>query len=183
MAVRKGPSQPKYTELGIEIVTYRIRLNAAINYEVRDERRRDDDTPVYRFDSSIEIEGTITYPKMRCSDWYKLDLNNGEPTPGELTSKLADYHVRDEHGMRQYRRMRGKELPVYKLPYGVGHMYRIRGTKTWYGFAWITSQLMTDMLTVLLHVRPLYLSINECRIERTRWISGLTLQTVDPIDE
>jgi len=183
MAARKGSSKPEYTVLGIELVTYRIRLNAAINYEVRDERRRDEDTPVYRFDSSIEIEGTITSPEKRCGDWYKLDLHNSEPTSGDLTSKLADYQVRDEHGMRQYHRVRGKEVPVYKLPHGVGHLYRIRGTKTWYGFAWITSQLMTDMLTVLPHVRPLYLSINECRLERTRWISGLTLQTIDPIDE
>ena len=61
MTARKGSSKPEYTVLGIGIVTYRIRLNAAINYEVRDERRRDEDTAVYRFDSSIEIEGTTTY--------------------------------------------------------------------------------------------------------------------------
>ena len=41
----------------------------------------------------------------------------------------------------------------------------------------------SDMLALLPQVRPLYVSIHERKVGRTRWINGLTLQMSHPAFE
>ena len=43
--------------------------------------------------------------------------------------------------------------------------------------------IVSDMLLLLPQVRPLYVGIHEMKVERNRWIVGLTLQTTDPAEE
>ena len=48
---------------------------------------------------------------------------------------------------------------------------------------WVSPHTVTDMLTLLPNVRPLFLTIQELRVERYRWIVGLTLQTNNQEDD
>ena len=99
----------------------------------------------------------------------------------ELT--LADCQVRDDNGMLKYRKARGREIPIYDVPKGIGYIERRRGSSAWWGCVWVKQQTVTDMLTLLPNVRPLFIALHECRIGRTRWIAGLTLVTKNPEDE
>jgi len=110
-------------------------------------------------------------------------LYGSEPRYDKFTLTLADCHVRDDHGVSKYRKVRGKEMPVYDVPKGIGHLERLRGTRTWAGWVWAPPQTVNDMLTLLPHVRPLYVDIHELRIGRKRWIVGLALLTTDPAEE
>lgn len=183
MAKRTITSKPEYTLIGIDVLTYRARVDAAINYEVKDKRMRFDDTLIYRFYSAIEVDGIANYPEERLGDNYTITIYSDERYPGEFTSKVSDYHVRDEQGLPKYRRERGESVPVYDIPSKIGYLERRRGTRTWSGVVWIDRHLVTDMLTLLPHVRPLYLAVNEIKVERRRGITGLTLQTTNPAEE
>jgi hypothetical protein len=72
---------------------------------------------------------------------------------------------------------------VYELPNGIGPPERVRGTKDWTGWCWVSPRTVSDMLALLPNVQPLYISIHERKIGRKRWINGLTLQTTDPAEE
>ena len=99
----------------------------------------------------------------------------------ELT--LADCQVSDGNGMLKYCKVRGKEVPVYDVPKGIGYIERQRGTRIWMGCVWVKQQTVTDMLTLLPNVRPLFIAIHERHISRNRWIVGLTLLTKNPEDD
>tara|TARA_R110002096_G_scaffold61399_4_gene152604 strand:+ start:5253 stop:5549 length:297 start_codon:yes stop_codon:yes gene_type:complete len=96
---------------------------------------------------------------------------------------LADCHICDDKGSPKYRKVRGKEIPIYDIPKGIGRLERQRGTTNWLGNVWVSPQSVTDMLALLPNVKPLFLTIHEMRAERNHWIVGLTLQTKKPEDE
>jgi hypothetical protein len=73
-----------------------------------------------------------------------------------------------------------KGVPVYDVPDGLGLIQKIRNKKEWTGFCWVSPGTVSDMLLLLPHVRPLYISIHERKVGRTRWINGLSLQMSHP---
>jgi len=183
MPRRKKTRAEEYTFLALKLSGFDAAINASINYEVRDPRHYQDDAKVYTFGSQLDIEGVSTYPEERAGETYCLTVYGSEPCHDRFTLTLADCHVRDDHGVPMYRKVRGKEVPVYDVPKGIGHLERQRGTRTWVGWLWVLPQTVNDMLTLLPQVRPLYVDIHELRIGRQRWIVGLTLQTTDPAEE
>lgn len=97
-----------------------------------------------------------------------------------VTAKLSGRHMMDDDGARKYRKVRGEEIPVYDVPDGLGLIEKVRGEKRWSGFCWVSPGTVSDMLALLPHVHPLYISIHERKVGRTRWINGLSLQMSHP---
>jgi hypothetical protein len=180
---KKKPTEPEYAFLTIEVNDYSARVDTSISYEVRDARHHQDDAKVYEFASDIELQGICTSPKDRSGERYALTIHGSEPRQGEFALTLADCHVRSDSGVPKYQKARGKEVPVYQVPRGIGLLQRQRRAGSWTGWAWVSPQTVTDMLTLLPHVRPLYVAIHEVKVQRACWIVSLTLQTTDPVSE
>lgn len=183
MAERKKKSTPEYNLLTIMIDDFSAHVSASVNFEVNDPRHCYKDTKVYRFESYLDIKGACTYPEDRAGDTYDMTVYGAKPIHGEFSMTLADCHVRDEKGFMKYRTVRGEKIPIYDVPKGIGHLDRRRGTQTWVGWTWAPSEIISNMLALLPHVRPLFLAIHEIRIGRQRWINSLTLQTTDPEED
>lgn len=166
MAVRKKSEKQINTHLAININKYDFSIGASINYEVRDPRRCRDDARIYKFETRLGIEGMCTYPVSRKGEMYQIDLNGSLLHDGDLTLRLVDCIKRDEHGEIIERKIRGKLLPIYEPPDCIGLMERQRGEKRWTGWAWVSPQTVTDMLTVLPNHQPIYLELHEIQIGR-----------------
>ena len=184
MAKRKSKNvTPEYSLLAIKISSYTAAIDASVNYEVRDRHHYRDDAKVYSFESRLEIEGVCTYPEERELGVYSITVYGTARHADQFALTLEDCHIRGDHGVPVYRKVRGKEVPVYDIPKSIGMLDRRRGTQSWHGWLWVPPRTVTDMLSLLPHVRPLYLGIHELREGRQHWIVGLTLQTADPATE
>jgi len=146
-------------------------------------KKFESDAKVYSFTSSIELEGFYIYSDDRDNEEIQLTVYGTDEGPYDFDTVLADCHVRDENGTYKFRRVKGQEIPVYDIPKGIGHIERMRGKKIWSGFAWVNQQTVTNMLTLLPTVSSLYLSMHERKIDRNRYIVGLTLDTKNPDEE
>lgn len=183
MARYKKSPEPEYSILGIEVTSYIARIDSSINHYVRDQRHRTSETKVYRFYSYIEVEGIANYPDDRLGEQYKLTIFGHEPEPGMFSSKLSDYRAYDENGAPKYRKVRGQETLVYDEPKKIGYLDRQYRSKDWSGAVWVAPHIVTDMLTLLPHVRPIYIQIHVQKVDRNNRIIGLMLQTVNPAEE
>ncbi len=65
----------------------------------------------------------------------------------------------------------------------MGLLQTVRGEPSWSGWLWVSEETVSQMLTLLTGRSPLYLAIHERKVDRTRWINGLCLQTTDPAEE
>ena len=180
---KKKTASPKYLISSIKVTNFKVRIGAAINHDVRVPKYYSDDAKIYEFGTYLEIEGISIYPEEKEGCTYEFTVYGYEPRPGTFDRTLGDYHVREEDGGRKYRKVRGENIPVYDPPKGIGPLQRHRGTQDWIGWAWVPSQIVSDMLAVLPLVQPLYLELHECKIDRRTWIVGLTLQNTDPAEE
>jgi len=173
----------EYNFLAIKVTDYKAYVDASINYEVRDKRYYSRDAKVYQFSSHVEIEGICTWPEEREGDEYTMTIYGHETHSGNFELTLSDCHVMDEHWSPKYKRVRGKDMPVYDVPNGLGTLDKVRGVAAWTGCIWVPQDTITNMLSLLPVVNPLYIFIHENKIERHRWIVGFTLQTTDPAEE
>lgn len=89
----------------------------------------------------------------------------------------------DKNRLPKYRAYRGKQIPVYAPPKGMGTLEKERGQPRWHGAVWAQPRYVNDLLVLLDHNQQLYLSIHERKIERKRWIQSITVQTSDPAEE
>ena len=128
--------------------------------------------------------GALTwYPEERLDEIFQLTIYGRDVDHPELALTLKDCHVLDDEGFSKYQKVRGKHVPVYDIPKGIGSLKRQSGTKDWMGVVWVAQHTVMDMLTLLPGVRPLYTALHELRHGRHRSIVGLTLQTHDPDEE
>ncbi len=72
---------------------------------------------------------------------------------------------------------------MYDIPGSIGYLERKRAARAWSGAVWIAHPLVSDMLALLPQARPLYLAVNELKVDRRRQITGLALQTTNPAEE
>ena len=49
-----------------------------------------------------------------------MTIYGHEIRPGDFELTLSDCHVMDEHWSPKYKRVRGKDIPVYDVPKGPG---------------------------------------------------------------
>jgi len=180
--LKKKPAV-EYSLLSIPLDSYRASVDASINHQARDKRDHYADPRIYSFGSSLELEGTCDYPEERSGDKYTISVHGWETEEGQFGARLSDRHMLDEDGTRKYRKVRGEEVPVYDVPEGIGLIEKVRGERAWSGFCWVSPQTVSDMLILLPHVRPLYISIQERKVGRTRWINELSLQMSHPAFE
>lgn len=183
MTKRKKRPTVVHEHLAIEIENFKARIDSSLNYDVREPRYRYDEARVYEFLTAIDIEGICVWPEERADEIYRITIYGSEKHTGEFERILKDFHVRDEYGSRVYRKVRGKHVPVYDIPNGIGFLERQRGTKDWSGCVWVLPRVTLDMLALLPNLSPLYLAIHECKKGRHRRILGLALQTTNPADE
>lgn len=169
--------QPAYSFLSVEIIHYEARVDASINYEVRDKRHHHHNPNIYSFGSHLEIEGRCLYPEEQKDETARISIIGSERKADEFTLKLEDCHVRDESGHKIYKKVRGKEIAEYDIPKGVGYLQKDRGSKSWSGASWVPPQTVSGMLTILPHIKPLYLEIHLYHEGKNYWVAGLTLQT------
>ena len=175
-----------YTLLSIRVDTYEARADVTINYNVIHPQYAidlHDSDPLFRHVTQLVIAGTLSDPADRPGDRYEITLR-GDDSPGtSVNATLQDAQVRGEYGSPQYRQYRGREIPVYKPPSGLGLINKERGQPFWRGWVTIAPRLVTDMLVLLGHKRSLYLAIQERKAQRSRWIHSISLQTTDPAEE
>lgn len=183
MTKRNKSASVEYELLSIPLSRYGASIDASVNSYARNKHHHYSDPRIYQFHSSVELEGTCDYPEERSGEAYVIGVHSWEIEEGMFEARLSDRHAKDEDGGLVYRRVRGEDVPVYDVPDGIGLIEKVRGEKRWSGFCWASPRTVSDMLTLLPKARPLYISIHERKVGRTRWINGLSLQTSHPAFE
>lgn len=185
-AKRQGKPEEEHTLIMIRVEGYEAHVDAGINSAVYAPQYAwdlDDDDPLYKFTSRLQITGTSLYPEKRAGETYELIVYGDDARSRQLDTKLKDTQARDKHGSPQYRSYRGREIPVYGAPKGMGLLDKIRGEPRWTAWLHVMPGFMNDALVLLGQKRDLFLTIHECKIERARWVRRVTLQTHDPQEE
>lgn len=185
---RKRQSKPEeeHTRIAIRVEAYAAQVDAGINRNAFAPQYAwdlNDDDPLYTFTSYLQITGMSVYPEGRAGDRYELTIYGDDAPSRRLDAKLKDAQARDKHGSPQYRSYRGREIPVYSPPEGMGLLDKIRGERSWTAWLHAAPRFVSDALTLLTLRKDLFLTIHERKIERTRWVQGVTLQTSDPREE
>jgi hypothetical protein len=179
----KKHNEGDYTFLSIKVESYEAAVGVSVNLNLRTSVPHwySDEDPVFTPEMRLEVMGTCISPRERAGDNYEIVIY-GERAEREQP-KLKDIHVRDGHEVPVYRSYRGQQIPVYKPPPGIAVLKKQRGRPEWSLAVWVLPQVSSDMLTLLTAPRPLWVHIHERRVERQRWMLGLTLQTRDPANE
>ncbi len=183
MPRKKKKTIEQYEILSITLTDFDTIIDGSINYEVRDFRNQSCDSKIYSSGTQLELAGICSFPDEREGELYKFTVYGSETREGMFDAILSDYHVRDDNGQLKYRKVRGVERAVYEPPKGIGVIEHQRITKIWIGWCWLPPHIVSDMLTLLVHIKPVYISLHELKIGRKRWIVGLSLQTSDPAEE
>ena len=177
---------PEYTNLGILVDNYEVQATASINhhaYEPQYAWRDPNEESLHNFLTHIVITGTATTPSARAGKVYELTIYSEDSPVADTYSRLKDIQRRDDHNTPEYRTYRGKDIPVYSPPTGFGTLSKVQREDRWTGALFVRPHFVTDMLILLTHGRPLFLGIVEVKVERQRWLRGLSLQTNNPADE
>lgn len=185
-ASRKKRPTEEHTFLGLQVQQYEASVGASINHYAHAPQSAwdlDDQDPVYKFTLHLRIKATSVYPEERANESYELSLYANDSPSQRLNVTLRDIQVRDKHGSPQYRPYRGKQVPIYSAPKGLGFLDKIRGESRWTAALFVPGHFGNDMLTLLAHKRPLFVSIHESKDGRDRWVRSMSLQTNDPAEE
>jgi len=180
---KKSTPQPVYTHLAIAIDSFKIGIDAGINHELHDLRYAASATKLYSHYGHISFMGRCHFPEEREGQEYRIDIYGQELRQGDFDKTLADVHVRDENGHAKFRKSGNNYFPVYDPPDSIGFIDRTRGSQLWTACAWVPPGSVTNMMAVLPHIAPLYIAIQEVKLERRRKIRTITLQTNDPAEE
>ena len=183
MTQKRRKPRVQYELLTLQAEDYSVTVNASISYRAREQRPESDKIPLYSFGHTIEIVGTCTSPDERAGETYRIIMEPPESDEHTFDTTLSDVQVKDENGLAKHRKVRGQLVPVYDIPEGLGSLGRKRGPINWEGTVWLPEPTLMQTMIVLTNRQPLYLQIYERKIDRTRWIDGLTLRTTDPRED
>lgn len=149
---RQGKREEQHTHLAIRVDRYDAGVRASINHNVYAPQyawNLDDADPVYELTNEVTITGTATYPPERAGDTYELKMYGNDAPSHRLNLELKDVQERDEHGSPKYRQYRGKEIPVYLAPKGLGLLDKVRGEPHWTAWLFVSSRLVADAVILL----------------------------------
>lgn len=174
-------AKEEFSWFSIRVDEYRIYCEAGINPFMSPGRRSEPDplALVYRFQASLEITG-IFIGEERNGERVDIKIYGGEFEEGEFDLQVKEFHAIDENFHPIFRKKGERQVPVYKLPSGIGMLDRIRGERNWQGWVRVHSDLAETMLLTLASHPSVYLAIGEHRVGRARWIHRLCLQTTNP---
>lgn len=181
--MRKKSDSDEYTSLAIKVSKFEVAVGESINVNLRTKLpfSWDDSDPVVAPDFRLMISGSCTFPEDRAGDSYQITLYGERLEREQLTFKQI--RVCDEHNVPVYRKHRGREYPAFELPPGLATIARLRGTREWQTCMWVSPHTVSRMLPVVSSGRQLFVSIDECKRDRQRWVRGFAVQTTDPADE
>ncbi|MGX5842694.1 hypothetical protein ACWGTI_18415 [Mesorhizobium sp. ArgA1] len=184
----KRPKKPgeEYTQLAIRVERCDASVEAAVNYNVYAPEtawNSDDDDPLYRCVSRLTIAGVSSYPEERAGETYEVTIYGDNLGSGDIRATLKDVQERDKHGSPKYRHYRGRQIPIYNPPPGIGLIDKIRGEPRWTAWLRVSPHYTSDALALLRNGRQLFLAIHEFKKGRKRWVRSVSLQTTDPAEE
>jgi hypothetical protein len=181
---RQKRAEEEHTHLAIRVERFEASVEASVNHNVYTPNFAwdlDDDDPLHQFTTRLTLIGVATYPENRVGDAYELILYGDNSR--RLSARVKDVQARDKHGSPEYRSYRGREIPVYNPPSGMGLLDKIRGEPRWTAWLHVSPRFTSDALALLSKGRSLFLAIHECKRERARWVRSVRLQTNDPAEE
>ena len=184
---RKKPRQRKpsveHNHLTVEVVSYEADVSAGVNYDAYDPHHAlllDECDPVYQFSTHVMIKGIPTAPKSREGNAFELQILSEARPSSNLDLMLKDIHKRNEYEAPEYRPYRGKQIPVYDPPNGVGLIDKVRGKDAWTSWIFVKPGFVSDALRLLALDKQLYLSVHERKEGRSRWVQNVSIQTEAP---
>jgi hypothetical protein len=177
---RKRESAEEHTFLAIRVESYEADAGAGLNLNLVTTHPYNDSPEdfVFAFGTKLEIKGVACYPTERSGEKYEVTFRAKDS--GQYRLRLKDIQARDEHLIPLYRQYRGGSFAVYEPPAGLSTIERRRHDRVWQGCLFVESHFTRDMLILLGHNRPLYLSVHELKVERQRWIRSISLQSTNP---
>jgi hypothetical protein len=179
--IRRRPKQAQeHTHLAISVESFSASASTGINPKLYDNNSRDigPDDLVLESSLRLEVQGVCTYPPPRAHKKFEITIHPEDASKAGHRAK--DLHRRDANSAPLYRKKRGELYPTYDLPVGLGLIEKRRSDDVWAGWAFVQPTFLTNALILLGQSQPAYLSINERRIERHRWIWHISVQTSDP---
>ncbi|RRI02288.1 hypothetical protein EH240_12530 [Mesorhizobium tamadayense] len=182
---RQKRPEEEHTHLAIRVERCETSVEAAVNYNVyrTESLDSDDDDPLYRFTTRLTVAGISTYPQERAGDTYEVAIYADNLGSGDIRATLRDVQERDEYGSPKYRQYRGRQIPIYSPPPGMGLIDKIRGEPRWTIWLRVSPCFTSDALALLSSGRLLFLAIHERKKDRARWVQSVSLQTTDPAEE
>ncbi|RWH76836.1 MAG: hypothetical protein EOQ86_19595 [Mesorhizobium sp.] len=183
---RQKRSEEEHTHLAIRVERCEASVEARINYDVYAPQHAwdlDDDDPLYQFTTQLTLVGIATYPEGRAGDSYELTIYGSDSDSRRVSATVKDVQERDEHASPKYRQYRGRQIPIYNPPSGMGLIDKIRGEPRWTAWLRVPPRFTSDALALLSDGRTLFLAIHERKKDRARWIQSVRLQTIDPAEE
>jgi len=185
LVAKRNSREEKHTFLILKVDDFEVSSEASINLSfchAPSPFTRSDDL-AFEFATTLTIHATCIRPSRREDERHRFTVSGSEIHAGDHSLTLEDFQARDENGVFQYRSYRGEQIPVYVAPQGIGRLQRERGTKNWEGWFWFHPRLVSDMLNLLIHIKPLYLTLHERKVGRNQWVQSLSLQTTKPDEE
>jgi hypothetical protein len=184
---KREKTEDKHIHICIRIIGYEVCVQAGMNHAVYAPEfawNLDEDDPLYEFSTRIVLSGIGESPSARAGHHYEVTLVGEDTTSPRLRLTLRDVQARDGNsGVHLYRSYRGKQIPVFHPPAGIGTVGKVRGENRWTAYFFVPPSVVANALTLLGHDRDLYLSLHERTLKRRHWIQNLSLQTSDPADE
>ena len=180
---RRSRSDEEHSHLAIRVERHEASVEAGINHNVYAPQSAldlDETDPLHEYTSRLLIFGTAIDPPHRAGEPYEITVYGEDDRTRRMRATLADVQARNEFGTPQYRPYRGRHIPVFRPPGGLGLLDKVRGERRWTAAIFVTSGFVSDALALLARGDPLFVAIHECRTERARWVRRLTLQTTDP---
>jgi hypothetical protein len=180
-------AQPEHTFLALQVDGYDVRISASINHQVEnpkyafDELRADE--PVYKHITYLTIRGHATHPEKRAGERFEFAVHGDDSPSKELRATLRDFQVRDEYNSAEYREYRGRQIPVVHPIPSLAFIDKNRAAQKRTVWLNVEPRLVSDMLVLLGSTRPIYISVQEVKVGRTRWVRQFELQTTDPAEE
>ncbi|WP_306169359.1 hypothetical protein [Halomonas sp. MMSF_3323] len=177
---RKKAATEQFTLLGILVKRYEYRVEAGINtyLKLRPGMALTSD-PLYTYCTVLDIEGNCIYPDERVGEHFGVYLvGDAHATDPQLT--LTDIQERDASGVPRYRTYRGDRVPVYDRPKGIAPLVRGGGARSWQAYLRVPPQIASDFLIVLKTEETPFLSLQEHKVGRERWIDSLAIQNTHP---
>jgi hypothetical protein len=185
----KTPQRPLeiITDLTIRIEHHDARIGAGINHDVFAPQyafRLDERDPLYNYTIHLTIKGVATYPEKRAGEMFELTIHGDDAPSHTHNLTLKDVQERGEaYNSPKCRDYRGKQVPIYLAPKGLGHLQKNRGENRWSAWLFTPTRFASNLLHLLGQARPLFLGLRECKEGRDYWIRDISVQTTDPTDE
>ena len=181
---KKTQRAEEYLEIDLQVTEFSARVAASINYQVRDTRFYEPDAMVHLFESSIVLRATALGPEDWANEPFVVELFGRELMAGDFSRTAEDCRAKDKNGQFIYGRGRREHIPKLDVPKGIGHLERNRALGYWNSWLWVSEQTVSNMLLLLPHVEPSYISLHLQGLGRKKWsVLGCDFQTSDPNEE